>query len=589
MKRVIRHRITLLALLLALAPLATWSCEQEPEVIEITVQSDFSQLVAALENADASLSERMALLESAMKSGLADSQAAVALVRQAVQALRGSLEDKLAAVSEAVKSQGTSLETKLALIEAAIRTGFADAQAQRTLLQEAIASLGGNFEEKVAALEKAVKSQSTSLETKLGLVEAAFKDGLADNEAAQSLLKESIESLGGTLEEKMAAIGTALADQQVAISAKLPLIETALAEGFAAGKTRQDLLLQALSSLEGSEAEKLAAMESALVSGMSGLTTKIALIETALTNGFSSGATALQQIQTAMSALKGTINGEDGKIDSIIKTLGQMDSSTGSVCAALSQILVSLDTLSDYYARMESIFQSLELLMGRINGRAFVEMGDGLKWGICNVGAIDPWETGLYFAWGETVNKMDYSWDTYEWMQEGQNSEGYMTKYTYPDKQNKVRQVLWYDGDVFVGDNKKSFADYDYEDDMARQAWGATWRIPTFKELEWLMDDNHCEWVWTTDYEGTGVSGMVVKSKIPGYETNSIFLPVGGLQKGRAQEQTSIGYYWSSTLEEASYQGGVIDFGLRGVPQTVFKRSGCNDRYIGSLYRPVSD
>ena len=36
----------------------------------------------------------------------------------------------------------------------------------------------------------------------------------------------------------------------------------------------------------------------------------------------------------------------------------------------------------------------------KINGHAYVEMGDGLKWATCNVGASSPEGFGDYFAWG---------------------------------------------------------------------------------------------------------------------------------------------------------------------------------------------
>ena len=590
MQRIIRHRIKLLTLLLAVAPLAFSACGPEPEVIEISVQSDFSQLVAALEDVDASLSQRMALLEAAVESGLADNQAAVALARQAVQSLRGDLEDKLAAVSEAVKSQGTSLETKLALIEAAISTGFADAQAQRALLQEAVASLGGSLDEKVASLETAVKSQSTALETKLGLVEAAVKDGLADNETAQGLLKEAIASLGGTMQDKLAAIDAALVGQQVALSAKLSLVETALAEGFAEGKTRQELLLRALDSLGGNPSEKLSAIDSALASQTAGLATKLTLIEAALTNGLSSGAAALQQIRTALTALKGAVDGKEEKIDAIIAALGEMDPATGSVSEALSRMLVSVDTASDYDTMLKNILRNVELLLGTINGHAFVEMGDGLRWATCNIGATNPQDCGDFFAWGETETKTTFTWANYKWMQAGKDSLANITKYTYADRSNEVfKNVIWYDGDTFVGDNKKTFADCNYEDDAARKNWGSTWRIPTCEELEWLKDNTHCDWVWTADYQGTGVKGMLVKSKIPGYENNSIFLPIGGFRKDSGIEQSNLGYYWSSSLREASYDGGCLDFGIRETDTTPILFIGCNDRYLGSLLRPVSD
>lgn len=548
MKQLIRHRITILALLLALAPLSLPSCAPAPEVIDITVASDYSQLVTALENVDASLSERMSLLEAAMESGLADNQAAVALVRQAVQSLRGDLEEKLAAVSEAVKSQGTSLETKLALIDAAISTGFADAQAQRTLLQEALASLGGSLEEKVAAVETAVKDQGTALETKLGLIEAAVKDGLADTEAAQGLLKEAIESLGGTMQEKFAAIDAALTGQQADLSAKLVLIETALAEGFAEGRTRQELMLRTLDSLGGSQEEKLAAIDSALASQTAGLTAKLSLIEAALTSGFSSGATAIQQLQTTLSSLKGAMNGDAGKIDVIVSTLGTLDPSTGSVSAALSQILASVSGLSSYGDMLASIRLSLVYFL--YNGHDYVEMGDGLKWAICNVGADNPWDYGVHFAWGETEPKANYRWETYKW------GNGTMfTKYTTP-------------GTTLEPD-----------DDAATANWGSSWRTPTNAEWTWLREN--CYWEWTDNYNNTDVKGMIVTSQDNG---NVIFLPAAGYRGDTDLfYQGSVGYYWSSSLDK-NYANSAshLFFG------SDFLRDDDDSRLYGMSVRPVS-
>ena len=559
--RNMKHQISLPVLLGAmvwlLAPLSLPSCAPAPEVIDITVASDYSQLVTALENVDASLSERMTLLEAAMESGLADNQAAVALVRQAVQSLRGDLEEKLAAVSEAVKSQGTSLETKLALIEAAISTGFAEAGAQRTLLQEALASLGGSLEEKVAAVETAVKDQSTTLETKLDLIEAAVKDGLADNQTAQGLLKEAIASLGGTMQEKFAAIDAALTGQQADLSAKLVLIETALTEGFAEGRTRQELMQRTLDSLGGSQAEKLAAIDSALTSQTAGLSAKLSLIEAALTSGFSSGATAIQQIQTTLSSLKGAVDGENRKIDAIITALGTLDPSMGSVSAALTQILASVDNISDYDTILKDILRNVEILLGTINGHAFVEMGDGLKWATCNVGATNPWDYGDYFAWGETTTKTSYEETNYF----DRNDPKYY--------------------------NINSKTKLDLTDDAARANWGDTWRMPTDTEFSWLMDSKNCTWKWTTNYGGIGAIGVILTSVVPGYEGNQLFLPAAGIQSSNHKTDVGkSGNYWSSCLHPGSNNSETtISLYVEDKGLSIDGLS----RYTGSSIRPVSD
>ena len=539
-----RHKISLIALCLLLLT----SCSEGSPEMSISFESDYSQLVTAIENVNRSLSDRMSLLDAAMESGLTDNRSAIALVRKAVESLGGDMEKKLAAVSEAVKSQGTSLETKLALIEAAADAGFADAQARQVLLQEALASLGGSLEEKMTALEAVVRKQTTDLDTKLDLIEAAVKDGLADSEAAQGLMKEALASLGGSMEQQLAAIDSTLGSQQTTLSAKLALIETALQEGFAEGKTRQELIQQALDSLGGSQAEKLAAIDSALTSQTAGLTAKLSLIEAALTSGFSSGATAIQQLQTTLSSLKGAMNGDAGKIDAIVSTLGTLDPSTGSVSAALSQILASVSGLSSYGDMLASIRLSLVYFL--YNGHDYVEMGDGLKWAICNVGADNPWDYGVHFAWGETEPKANYRWETYKW------GNGTMfTKYATP-------------GTTLEPD-----------DDAATANWGSSWRTPTNAEWTWLREN--CYWEWTDNYNNTDVKGMIVTSQDNG---NVIFLPAAGYRGDTDLfYQGSVGYYWSSSLDK-NYANSAshLFFG------SDFLRDDDDSRLYGMSVRPVS-
>ena len=36
----------------------------------------------------------------------------------------------------------------------------------------------------------------------------------------------------------------------------------------------------------------------------------------------------------------------------------------------------------------------------------------GTKWAKINIGATNPWNSGDYFAWGETTPKETYNWST---------------------------------------------------------------------------------------------------------------------------------------------------------------------------------
>ena len=202
-----------------------------------------------------------------------------------------------------------------------------------------------------------------------------------------------------------------------------------------------------------------------------------------------------------------------------------------------------------------------------INGHRYVEMGDGLKWATCNVGADGPEGYGHYFAWGETVQKTDYSWSTYA----HGSSDHALTMYC-----------------TDTGYGEGGFWDMLYvllvTDDAARHCWGGSWRMPTDDEWAALRDGNHFTWTWTTDYEGSGVNGMLVTSKVAGFEGNSIFLPAAGSMSGTDLGfDASWGLYWSSSLNMASPdKAKELYFG--------FSAPGSRNehRYMGLSVRPVS-
>ena len=235
------------------------------------------------------------------------------------------------------------------------------------------------------------------------------------------------------------------------------------------------------------------------------------------------------------------------------------------------------------------------------NGHAYVDMGNGLKWATCNVGADNPEDYGDYFDWGATVpyyqdghsqdspcsdwidGKDGYNWKNYSFMEAGQSSWKRITKYTFADGQTDG--TWWYDGSTFKGDNgdgveHKDFASYDYADDAARQNWGGNWRTPTDAEWTWLREN--CEWTWTTQ---NGVNGMLVRSKIAGYTDNTIFLPAAGYRSNASlYVDGSGGRYWSSSLGESrSDVARGVDFDSGGVGR------GSGSRYYGESVRPVTE
>ena len=233
-------------LVLSAALLVFAGCEQEPFRIDISLEADYSGMLAAVRGADKSLSDKMALIESAQTSGMASSEQALQLIQEAIASLNGTLEEKLDAIAEAMKAQTTALQTKLALLEAALQAGFADEAQAQELVRKALESLGGTVEQKLAAVEEAVKSPAAGLETKLSLVEAAVEQGFTEDAGRQELIKKALESLSGSVEEKLQAIEAAMSSRTTSLETKLGLISAALEKGLGDGTTAIGNLQKAL-------------------------------------------------------------------------------------------------------------------------------------------------------------------------------------------------------------------------------------------------------------------------------------------------------------------------------------------------------
>ena len=158
-----------------------------------------------------------------------------------------------------------------------------------------------------------------------------------------------------------------------------------------------------------------------------------------------------------------------------------------------------------YYGELKSFKTSLE----NVNGHECVDLGLSVKWATCNVGATSPEEYGNYYAWGETEpapnnNYTEDNCSTYGLDESDLQSKGYV----YLNVHEEYQLVPQYDA--------------------ATVNWGATWRMPTYIELNELHTE--CEWTWTTQ---NGVKGC----KVVGPNGNSIFLPAAGGYVGSSLEE----------------------------------------------------
>lgn len=174
----------------------------------------------------------------------------------------------------------------------------------------------------------------------------------------------------------------------------------------------------------------------------------------------------------------------------------------------------------------------------------YVEMGDGLKWATCNLGASKPQDNGDYYAWAETAVKYT-KLSPLTWKQgvvRGYWSDSY--KYNNPDGSLNSFNATKYtqsDGKTVL----------DLADDAARVTLKGNWRLPTKAEWNKLLDKNNFTWTFVNQGD---IHGYIVTSKVKGYEGNKIFLPAASeffetchRFKG---EEVYRGCYWASTSEK---------------------------------------
>lgn len=216
---------------------------------------------------------------------------------------------------------------------------------------------------------------------------------------------------------------------------------------------------------------------------------------------------------------------------------------------------------------------------------SYVDMGLGVEWATCNIGATAPEEYGYYFAWGEICgyNQDDnigrnFDWKSYEWITPGKATGEYVTKYTCDDSQNNG---CWYDNGAYVGTvvngvTYMNLTELLPEDDAATFNWGKDWRMPTRQEYEDLINKNNSA---TSIVTVNGVKCLKILSKING---KYILLPAAGYRMDyNIKNINEQGYYLSSSLHEASTHSWTLFFDT--YPRAVNGTSRC----IGACVRPV--
>ena len=213
------------------------------------------------------------------------------------------------------------------------------------------------------------------------------------------------------------------------------------------------------------------------------------------------------------------------------------------------------------------------------DGHDCVDLGLSVKWATSNLGAYSDKYIGNYYAWGETVEKGQYSKVNYTYGILSLEEDWYMTKYC-PD--SLFGYDNFYDGMSVL----------EPEDDVVRALWKGEWRLPTPGEQQELVDNCIWTWVLSKDNRGREICGFMVTSNIEGYKDRSIFLPAGGCKDGSYTVRLgSTGVYWSSGIYLADglvppYASAIyFEKGIKDKQEKI--RVSAESRELGLTVRPV--
>ena len=183
--------------------------------------------------------------------------------------------------------------------------------------------------------------------------------------------------------------------------------------------------------------------------------------------------------------------------------------------------------------KMEDVNKGIKIVIGA-DGKEYqvVDLGlnSGNLWATCNMGATSPEQTGSFYAWGETQPKTQFGWETYTLAETLPDGSGYITKYCTSDQEGRPDQ-----------ETRLYKAD-----DAAYMLLGKDWQIPEKSDFNELMTKRNCEVKWC---KLNGVGGFLFTSVRKGYEGNSIFIPLAGMNDYASVRMSgSYGWYWCNEL-----------------------------------------
>ena len=339
----------------------------------------------------------------------------------------------------------------------------------------------------------AINQSNVSKEQAIKNIAAAIDNMRGDQNDKLQAIIAALNSTNTTLEKQLNVIAGAMQSMSIDLPAKVELIKTAV-EGRPDYNEKLEAVRAAFQNINPNS--QLEALNALLDKYGQNFTDKLATISGAfMTIGYGNG--SLDMIKRAIESL----GGYGGKLDAI-----------NTQMTALLQALES-GNMSDKEAMAEVAkkLKELELNSGVSTAKETMEYVDlglpsGIMWAKCDLGETSPEIYGNEYAWGETWTKWS---DDYYYFTD--IVKGQYTKYDSRDKRFFLEK----------------------EDDAAYLRLGEGWRIPTWNEMQELIDN--CT---VTESTLNGRWGAMLISKI---NNNYIFFGYWNYIGNRS-------YRWSSAL-----------------------------------------
>ena len=198
---------------------------------------------------------------------------------------------------------------------------------------------------------------------------------------------------------------------------------------------------------------------------------------------------------------------------------------------------------------------------------------DGPYWADRNIGAENPWDSGYYFWWGDTIG---YERKNDRWVaSDGSNfnfSFNMENTFTFGLSESELRRLGWITPDGVLSSDH----------DAAHKHWGGGWRMPTKADFKNLV--NKCNWQWT---RMNGVEGYAVRGRGK-YASKSIFFPAAGQGYNTSFGNFCLhGHYWSSVPYSDRHNARLLYFYLIDRSTDRSRSTNHNSRNDGQSVRPV--